>query len=51
MAKFSRLMRQILDNSRNTTITPGRRSVNTLENYLLIEQFCNGNRFDYSTQG
>ena len=46
LAKFSRLMRQILDNSRNSTITL-EEEVNTLENYLLIEKFCNGDRFDY----
>lgn len=46
LAKFSRLMRQILDNSRNTLISL-EEEVNTLENYLLIEKFCNGDRFDY----
>ena len=46
LAKFSRLMRQILDNSRNSVITL-REEINTLENYLLIEKFCNGDRFDY----
>jgi len=46
LAKFSRLMRQILDNSRNTFITL-EEEANTLENYLLIEKFCNGDRFDY----
>lgn len=46
LAKFSRLMRQILDNSRNTSITL-EEEINTLENYLLIEKFCNGDRFDY----
>jgi ligand-binding sensor domain-containing protein len=46
LAKFSRLMRQILDNSRNPVITL-EEEVNTLENYLLIEKFCNGDRFDY----
>lgn len=46
LAKFSRLMRQILDNSRNTTISL-EEEIATLENYLLIEQFCNGNRFEY----
>ncbi len=46
LAKFSRLMRQILDNSRKTSITL-EEEINTLENYLLIEQFCNGNRFSY----
>ena len=47
LAKFSRLMRQILDNSRNTTITL-QEEISTLENYLLIEEFCNGNRFEYT---
>jgi LytS/YehU family sensor histidine kinase len=47
LAKFSRLMRQILDNSRNSLITL-EEEVQTLENYLLIEQFCNGNRFSYT---
>lgn len=46
LAKFSRLMRQILDNSRNPIITL-EEEVQTLENYLLIEKFCNGDRFDY----
>jgi len=46
LAKFSRLIRQILDNSRNTTITL-EEEANTLENYLLIEKFCNGDKFDY----
>lgn len=47
LAKFSRLMRQILDNSRNAYITLDE-EIQTLENYLLIEQYCTGNRFDYS---
>lgn len=46
LAKFSRLMRQILDNSRNSFISL-EEEVNTLENYLMIEKFCNGDRFDY----
>ena len=49
LAKFSRLMRQILDNSRQSTITL-EEEIHTLENYLLIEKFCNGDRFDYSIQ-
>jgi ligand-binding sensor domain-containing protein len=49
LAKFSRLMRQILDNSKNALITL-EEEVNTLENYLLIEKFCNGDRFDYSIE-
>lgn len=47
LAKFSRLMRQILDNSRNTLISLDE-EVLTLENYLLVEQFCSGNRFGYT---
>lgn len=47
LAKFSRLMRQILDNSRSTFITL-EEEINTLENYLLIEKFCNGDKFDYT---
>lgn len=47
LAKFSRLMRQILDNSRQPSITL-EEEINTLENYLLIEKFCNGDRFDYT---
>jgi len=49
LAKFSRLMRQILDNSRKTEITL-EEEITTLENYLLIEQFCNGGRFDYTIE-
>lgn len=40
-------MRQILDNSRNTFITL-EEEAHTIENYLLIEKFCNGDRFDYT---
>ncbi|MCH2224961.1 MAG: histidine kinase, partial [Crocinitomicaceae bacterium] len=46
LAKFSRLMRQILNNSRKSEITL-EEEINTLENYLLIEQFCSGNSFEY----
>lgn len=46
LAKFSGLMRQILDNSRNAFISL-EEEIKTLENYLMVEQFCNGNRFDY----
>ncbi len=49
LAKFSRLMRQILDHSRNTTISL-EEEISTLENYLLIEKFCNGERFDYAIE-
>jgi ligand-binding sensor domain-containing protein len=46
LAKFSRLMRQILDNSRNPFISL-EEEASSLENYLMIEKFCNGDRFDY----
>lgn len=49
LAKFSRLMRQILDNSRSASITL-EEEINTLENYLLIEKFCNGDKFDYAIE-
>ena len=49
LAKFSRLMRQILDNSRKSSLTL-EEEIQTLENYLLIEQFCNGERFDYKIE-
>lgn len=47
LAKFSRLMRQILDNSRKVSITL-EEEINTLENYLLIEQFCSPSSFQYT---
>ncbi|MFK7786166.1 MAG: two-component regulator propeller domain-containing protein, partial [Crocinitomicaceae bacterium] len=47
LAKFSRLMRSILDNSGKSLITL-QEEIETLENYLMIEKFCNGNRFDYT---
>jgi len=46
LAKFSRLMRQILDNSGKATISL-EEEIATLENYLLIEQFCTGSKFEY----
>ncbi len=49
LAKFARLMRQILDNSKHQSISL-ETEIGTLENYLLIEQFCNANSFDYSIQ-
>jgi ligand-binding sensor domain-containing protein len=47
LAKFSKLMRQILDNSRNPLISL-HDEMEMLENYLLIEKFCNNNSFEYS---
>lgn len=49
LAKFSRLMRQILDYSRRSSILLQEETA-MLENYLLVEQFCNGNNFDYSIE-
>lgn len=49
LAKFSKLMRQILDNSRQSLITL-KEEIEMLENYLLIEKFCNSNTFDYTIQ-
>lgn len=46
LAKFSRLMRQILDNSRKSSINLDE-EIQFIENYLMVEQFCNGNRFEY----
>lgn len=46
LAKFSRLMRQILDNSRKQLITL-QEEVEMLENYLKVETFCSGLNFDY----
>lgn len=46
LAKFSHLMRQILSNSRSQEISLDE-EIKTIENYLLIEKFCNGDRFDY----
>ncbi|MCO4806545.1 MAG: histidine kinase [Flavobacteriales bacterium] len=47
LAKFSKLMRQVLENSRHIQI-PLEREIETLNNYLSIEQFCHGNRFEFS---
>lgn len=49
LAKFSKLMRQILDNSRNSLISL-QEEISMLENYLLVEKFCNNNSFEYSIQ-
>ena len=46
LAKFSRLMRQILENSRANEISLDA-EIETLENYLSIERFCNENKFDF----
>ncbi len=46
LAKFSKLMRLILDNSRQSMITL-RTEIMTLENYLSLEKFCSGDQFEF----
>ena len=46
LAKFSKLMRLTLKNSRSTTI-PLDQEIDSLENYLALEQFSRGDRYDY----
>ena len=46
LAKFSKLMRMILENSRNAFITL-EEEINTLENYLSLEKFSSNDQFDY----
>jgi LytS/YehU family sensor histidine kinase len=46
LAKFAKLMRKILDNSREQVITL-EDEIDTLDNYLLIEKFAGGDKFDY----
>ncbi|MEN9304537.1 MAG: hypothetical protein RL264_2966 [Bacteroidota bacterium] len=46
LAKFSGLMRKILDHSRKSLI-PLEEEVKLLESYLFVEQFLNDNSFDY----
>lgn len=46
LAKFSKLMRATLENARTDTI-PLEEEILMLSNYLSLEQFSNGNTFDY----
>ncbi len=46
LAKFSKLMRTTLENSRTSRITLAN-EIQSLENYLLLEQFSRGKSFDY----
>lgn len=46
LAKFSKLMRKTLDNSREQLILLDD-EIETLENYLSIEKFCNEDHFEY----
>lgn len=47
LAKFSKLMRQILDNSRQSSISLEREII-MLDNYLNIEKFCHNDKFEYT---
>ncbi|MEO1515608.1 MAG: two-component regulator propeller domain-containing protein [Bacteroidota bacterium] len=49
LAKFARLMRAILENSREERI-PLEDEVQLLENYLAMEAFSRGKSFDYSVE-
>ena len=49
LAKFSSLMRSVLENSRETMI-PLEDEIHTLENYLEIERFSRGEKFDYEIE-
>ena len=49
LAKFSRLMRSVLENSRETMI-PLVDEIHTLENYLEVERFSGGEKFDYEIE-
>ena len=46
LAKFSKLMRMILENSRSQTVSLSE-EISTLESYLALERFSRGERFDY----
>jgi ligand-binding sensor domain-containing protein len=47
LAKYSKLMRMVLDNSRNNLITLDD-EIKMLDNYLLLEKFSNNDSFDYT---
>ena len=49
LAKFSKLMRAILENSRSNKISL-EQEIETLTNYLTLEQFSRGNAFDFSIE-
>ncbi|HAD96573.1 MAG TPA: hypothetical protein DCG19_04150 [Cryomorphaceae bacterium] len=46
LSRFSKLMRQILENSRSNSVSL-ETEVDTLENYLSIERFCRDEKFEY----
>lgn len=47
--RFAKLMRSILNNSRKTSITL-QEEIDTLEQYLYVEQFCQQNPFTFTVQ-
>ncbi|MDW3646110.1 MAG: two-component regulator propeller domain-containing protein [Bacteroidia bacterium] len=47
LAKFSKLMRLVLENSRESMI-PLEDEIETLEHYLTVEKFSSGEKFEYS---
>jgi ligand-binding sensor domain-containing protein len=49
LAKFSKLMRLVLENSREPLITLAG-EIQTLDNYLSLEQFSRGDSFDYTIE-
>ncbi len=49
LSKFSKLMRQILENSRSNEITL-ENEIETLQNYLSIERFCHDNSFEFNIE-
>ncbi len=49
LAKFSKLMRATLENSRESVI-PLEEEIQSLENYLAMEKMSRNNRFDYQIQ-
>ncbi|MGB0176854.1 MAG: ligand-binding sensor domain-containing protein [Owenweeksia sp.] len=49
LSRFSKLMRQILENSRSNEISL-ETEIDTMQNYLSIERFCHDEKFDYSIE-
>lgn len=49
LAKFSKLMRRVLENSRETHISL-EREIESLEVYLDLERFCGGEQFEYEVK-
>ena len=49
LSKFSRLMRQVLENSRHARVSLAREQ-QVLEDYLALEKFSRGDSFDYEIQ-